>query len=97
MTYYFTANYLPHLTEMESHNLPFALPLFIYPDLAKKLQKQVKNPIVKHMIKNHTHCHSLAQYRVIITSHQVEQTAFKLWNSKDPGFISATFKYHDVF
>lgn len=49
--FYFSTGESPHWTEMESHNLTLPLPSYIYSDTAKKLRKQTKNPIVKHMLR----------------------------------------------
>lgn len=49
--FYFTDKDKPHWVEMESHNLSLALPLFIYSDTSKKIQKHTTNPILKNMIK----------------------------------------------
>lgn len=76
VTFSFSTTDALHCTEMESHNLHLHRPLFMYSDSAKKLQRQVKNPIVKHMIKiccdsnkylNRTILHNLVQYGVIIS------------------------------
>ena len=51
MMFYFSTNYTPHWSEMESEGLKVPLPLYIYSDTEKKLRKQTKNPIVKQIIK----------------------------------------------
>lgn len=49
--FYFSNQNNPNWVEMEHYTSKLPLPSFIYSDAAKKLQKQVKNPILKHMIK----------------------------------------------
>ena len=49
--FYFSTDKLPHWTEMESHGLVLPFPSYIYSDTVKRLKKQTKNPIVKHMLK----------------------------------------------
>lgn len=61
-----------HWGEMESHGLTFLLPS--YSDTVKRLRKQTKDPIVKHMLKiwydvqkqlKEARTHTLSQYSPI--------------------------------
>ncbi len=91
--FYFSSSVSPHWTEMESHNLTLPLPSYIYSDTVKKLRKQTKNPIVRHMLKiwydvqNYLKdSHSLSQYSPIwgnqfFVPGRADAT-FKLWESK---------------
>lgn len=49
--YYFSSKNNTHWVKMESHDLKLSLPLFMYSDTTKKLQKQTGNPILKNIIQ----------------------------------------------
>lgn len=51
LTFYFSEKVNPHWVEMESQNIKWPLPSFLYSDTARKLLKQIRNPILKHMVK----------------------------------------------
>lgn len=91
--FYFSTKDLPHWIEMETQGLNLPLPQYLYSDKEKTLQKQTKNPILKHMIKiwydvkkylNETY--SLSQFSPIwgnqLLLAERADAVFKLWDSK---------------
>lgn len=91
--FYFSTKDMPHWIEMETQGLNLPLPQYLYSDKEKKLQKQTKNPILKHMIKiwydvkkylNETY--SLSQFSPIWGNQLFlagrADAVFKLWDSK---------------
>ena len=59
-----------HWSEMESHGLTFLLPSYIYSDTVKRLRKQTKDPIVKHML---TLCYDVQKQLKEARTHTLSQ------------------------
>lgn len=73
--FYFSIKDSPDWTEMEAHALNLPLPLYIHSDTEKRLRKQTKNPVVKHMIHLISLLSPVWAARADVT--------FKLWHFKE--------------
>uniref|UniRef100_A0A3P9K8G4 Reverse transcriptase domain-containing protein n=1 Tax=Oryzias latipes TaxID=8090 RepID=A0A3P9K8G4_ORYLA len=86
--FHFTVKNTPHWVEMESHDLKLPLPLFLNSNTSKKLRKETKNPILKHMIH--------IWFRVLNYMNQTQPLSqySPIWGNKffTPGRADATFK-----
>lgn len=94
---------------MESQNVTLPMPAFLYSDKTKKLLKQIKNPILKHMVRvwndvrkylNESTC--LSQFSPVwgnqlFTPGRADAT-LKLWASRGPKTISVLYpSQSDIF